>query len=310
MYHFIVNPNSRSGRGKSVWMLLQKELELREIKYQAYLTNYVGHAARLSQQITSRTNSTETVYLIAVGGDGTIQEVLTGIVNLDSVVFGYIPIGSGNDFGRGMQLPFQPLEALDLILNKKHIGHMDVPVITEGIHTSRFGVSSGIGFDAAVCQNVGVSPLKKYLNKIKLGKFVYVFVAVRELFFTLPSAMKFYLDGDRLLSYKKVYFAAVMNQKYEGGGFCFCPDADPCDGILDVIIVEGVGKYKLLFYLPLALLGKHTHFHGIHILRCRNIHIISDVPRVIHKDGEAQYTENEISVSLEKKALKVILPML
>lgn len=308
MYHFIVNPNSRSGKGLSVWTLIQKELELRAVQYQAYMTKYVGHATSLSRQISSRAETD--ICLIAVGGDGTVQEVLTGITNIENVIFGFIPVGSGNDFGHGMMLPRDPVDALNVILKKEYIGHMDLPKIREGGHTSRFGVSAGIGFDAAVCQNAGISPLKKYLNKIRLGKLVYVFVAVKELFFTKPVSMKICLDGNRVFTYKKVYFAAIMNQKYEGGGFCFCPEAAPDDRILDIIIVEGISKLKLLFCLPTAFWGKHTHFRGIHILRGQRINISSELPRIIHKDGEAQYTENEFSVSLEKTPLKVILPVL
>lgn len=310
MYHFIVNPNSRSGKGLSVWTLIQKELELRAVRYQVYMTKYVGHAARLSRRISSQADSDTSICLIAVGGDGTVQEVLTGIINIENIILGFIPVGSGNDFRHGMMLPRDPVDALHVILKKEHIGYMDLPKIREGGHTSRFGVSAGIGFDAAVCQNAGISPLKKYLNKIRLGKLIYVFVAVRELFFTKPEAMKICLDGERMFTYSKVYFAAIMNQKYEGGGFCFCPDAAPDDGFLDLIIVEGIPKLKFLFCLPMAFWGKHTHFHGIHILRGKSINISSDLPRIVHKDGEAQYTENEISVSLEKTPLKVILPVL
>lgn len=310
MYHFIVNPNSRSGKGLSVWTLIQKELELRSVQYQVYMTKYVGHATKLSCQISSQAGTDNITYLIAVGGDGTVQEVLTGIADIENTVFGFIPVGSGNDFGHGMMLPKDPLDALEAILQKSHIGHMDLPRVKERRCSSRFGVSAGIGFDAAVCQNVGISPLKKYLNKVKLGKLVYVFVAVKELFFTKPGAMKICLDEDRVFTYKKVYFAAVMNQKYEGGGFCFCPDASPDDGILDIIVVEGISKLKLLFCLPTAFWGKHTRFRGIHILRGQSIKISSDIPRTVHKDGEAQYTENEISVTLEKIPLKVILPVL
>ena len=93
-----------------------------------------------------------------------------------------------------------------------------------------FGVSTGIGFDAAVCRDVGITPLKKYLNRLHLGKLVYLLVALKQLLFTAPCSMSISMDGGRIQQYEKVYFITVMNQKYEGGGFCFCPNASPFDG--------------------------------------------------------------------------------
>lgn len=308
MYYFIVNPNSRSGAGRKIWIRLRGELALRKVAYKAYMTEYVGHAVKLAAAISSRGTPEEPVCLIAMGGDGTIQEVLTGIKDFDSVLFGFIPTGSGNDFCRGMHLPAAPVEALDSILKKEHIQLMDVPRMNIGKRTARFGVSAGIGFDAAICHRVLVSPVKKYLNRVGLGKLIYLFVTLMQLFTMNPVPVTIYLDGGRKYCYKKAYFAAVMNQPYEGGGFMFCPDARNNDGILDVFVVDGISRLKLLFCLPTAFFGKHTHFKGIHILRCRSIKITSAVPLPVHKDGESGGIQSEFSVSLEKKVLKVITP--
>lgn len=310
MYYFIVNPNSRSGAGQKVWDLLKKELELRQTDYTVFMTKYAGHAVQLSKKISGEASLEKPVYIVAIGGDGTIQEVLTGIIAFEHVVFGYIPIGSGNDFCRGMGLPRTPIKALDVILSQNRIVRMDVPVIQEGKRISRFGVSTGIGFDAAVCRDVGITPLKKYLNRLHLGKLVYLLVALKQLLFTAPCSMSISMDGGRIQQYEKVYFITVMNQKYEGGGFCFCPNASPFDGFLDVLVVEGFHKLRLLICLPAALWGRHTHFKGIHIFRCRHIDIRSEASLPVHKDGEARNMEREFSVSLMKKTLKVILPVI
>lgn len=269
MYYFIINPNSRSGAGKTIWNKLRGELALRKVAYKAYLTEYVGHAVKIAAEISSLGTPDEPVRLVAMGGDGTIQEVLTGIRDFDNVIFGFIPTGSGNDFCRGMKLHTDPLLALDSILKEEHIQLMDVPRISTGNHHYRFGVSAGIGFDAAICQEVLASKAKKYLNRVDLGKLIYFMVALKQIITTVPAPMTICLDGGRKRCYKKVYFTAVMNQRYEGGGFMFCPDAKNNDGVLDVIVVEGLSKLKLLFCLPTAFWGKHTHFKGIHILRCK-----------------------------------------
>lgn len=121
-----------------------------------------------------------------------------------------------------MQLPQDPHEALDCILKRKHIASMDVPVISIKGRKSHFAISCGIGFDAAVCHEVSVTPMKKILNRVGLGKLVYLFVALKQLLFLKPVPVTLRMDEERIYPFHKVYFAAVMNQKYEGGGFKFC----------------------------------------------------------------------------------------
>lgn len=308
MYYFIVNPNSRSGKGAAIWENLEALLESKSVPYRVYFTEYLGHANKLASQITSNKKIEAPINLIAVGGDGTIQEVLTGISDLSAVNFGYIPTGSGNDFSRGMQLPQDPVEALALILRGTNIRNMDVPKITCGNTVSRFAISCGIGFDAGVCHEVGVTPMKKILNKLGLGKLVYLFVALKQLLFSTPCPMTLTLDGDRQYHYNKVYFIAVMNQKYEGGGFKFCPNALPNDRILDIIVVDELSRLKVLGCLPTAFFGKHTHFKGIHILQAKEVDVESSLALPIHKDGEAAGVLPSFHVSLEKQQIKIYLP--
>ena len=92
MYSFIVNPNSRSGEGRNVWNRLRSIMESQGISYQYFLTEYVGHATVLARRISAAGTPEDPVTLVTVGGDGTIYEVLTGIIDLSSVVFGFIPV--------------------------------------------------------------------------------------------------------------------------------------------------------------------------------------------------------------------------
>lgn len=305
MYYFIVNPNSRSGKGAEIWKQIQEVLNSQGVSYNSYFTGYRGHAVSLAAQITSKAVSPVT--LVAVGGDGTIQEVLTGIQDLSSVYFGYIPTGSGNDFCRGMKLPQDPLKALDILLHHHDILKIDVPCISYKKKRSRFAISCGMGFDAAVCHEVGITPMKKFLNRFGLGKLVYLFVALKQLLFLNPSQVSVNMDGNSE-TWSKVYFIAVMNQKYEGGGFKFCPNASSSDGMLDVIVVEGLSKLKVLFCLPTAFFGRHTRFRGIHIYQCRDISVESTVPLAIHKDGESGGIHTIFSVSMEPEQIQMIVP--
>ena len=101
MYTFIANPNARSGRGILLWKQIEKILQEKEIEYKVLFTKYQHHATRLVHDLTSDSASHT---IVVLGGDGTLNEVIDGIAYLDKVTLGYIPLGSGNDFARGLGL--------------------------------------------------------------------------------------------------------------------------------------------------------------------------------------------------------------
>ena len=307
MYRFIINPNCRSGAGQAIWNEIHQELDKRGVNYEFALTKYVGHACRIASHFTSDASADYPIHLVVLGGDGTIHEALSGILNVDYVIFGFIPAGSGNDFCRSTGLPNDPLEALDCLLTTGKVDQMDLPVVRYGNRSSRFGISCGIGYDAAVCHEVLTSPLKKVFNRLHLGKLVYVMIALKQMLFTAPADAVIEVDGEKH-HFPKTWFVAVMNQKYEGGGFRFCPDAKPNDGILDVIAVEGMSRLKMLSILPTGFWGGHTRFKGIHILKCKKAVIRCDQPAAVHIDGESGGTHHGLEVTLEPFQLSVIVP--
>ena len=105
---FIINPNSRSQRGRAIWEEVQKELEKSQIKYEIYLTERRKNATAIAAMLTA---DQEEKTLVVLGGDGTVNEVLNGIQNFENVLLGDIPIGSSNDFARGMKIPKDPVKA-------------------------------------------------------------------------------------------------------------------------------------------------------------------------------------------------------
>ena len=135
-------------------------------------------------------------------------------------------------------------------------------------------------------------------------------VALKQFLFLTPSTVTVRTDTEGEQTFPKTWFATIMNQKYEGGGFKFCPDARYDDGLLDVIVISGISKFKMLFCLPSALWGGHTKIKGVHISKCRDVHITSDHPLPVHKDGESGGIQREFSVTIEKKPLKIIMPVL
>ncbi len=301
-YTFIINPNSRSGKGGMVWELIHPELLKRGVAYDFYHTNHMGHATQIAEQITSDGKEHN---LIVLGGDGTVNEVINGIQDLRKVTLGYIPTGSGNDFARGMKISKDPLKALDTILSPKEIKKVDIGLLSKAGKNRRFAISAGIGFDAAICHQVAISKYKYILNRLRLGKLSYVFVALNRLFHDKTVNAEVFLENQPVQNFKKVYFVAIMNQPFEGGGFKFCPKAKADDRKLDAIVVSSLPRLMVLMLLPTAFKGWHVLFPGVTVMQGEKISVIIDQPLAIHTDGEPSYLRKSISAQLLREQLRV-----
>lgn len=304
MYTFIVNPNARSGLGHKVWSSLEEVLKEKNVEYEVLFTKYQHHATKLVQNLTS---TGEECTIIALGGDGTINEVVNGICDISKVTLGYIPIGSSNDFARSLKLSTDAHEALKNILNPSAYKYINIGSLEYENTKRRFGVSCGLGFDAAVCHKIVVSKLKLILNKIGLGKLTYVIVALQSLLAQDPRPMTLTFDDGRKVDFKKAYFVAGMNQKYEGGGFKFCPKADPSDDILDIMVASDISKLKVLSLLPTAYKGWHVHIKGIYTYQCKYVDIESEIALPVHTDGEPVLFQKKARLGLEPEKVRLIL---
>lgn len=303
MYYFIVNPKSKSKRGKELWSVIAHILRDEAVSYKVFFTKYRGHGTKLARSITQKDPACT---LVAVGGDGTIHEVLSGITNYETITFGYIPSGSGNDFARGMRIKSDTALALRAILHPSAYMNMDLGHVSRGKEIQRFGVSCGIGFDASICHEALASPLKTLLNKIHLGKLTYALLAAKQILLYEPCQFTLEFNGQRTYTFGKTYFVAAFNQNVEGGGLKLVPHASPDDRSLDVIVVEGMSRAKIFFLLPLAFAGLHTHLKGVHFIRCKKVSIRCSRKVPIHLDGESGGIHKDLCISMEPKGLRVI----
>lgn len=303
MYYFIVNPSSRSGNGKLVWETIEKILEEKQVEYRVFFTAYRHHAVRLAKEITSQNIR---LTLIAVGGDGTVNEVINGIQDFSRVTFAYIPTGSSNDFARSLGLPNTPREALLNILHPSYYRKIDLGQVSCNGRIRYFAGSSGFGFDAAVCHEAIASRIKDTLNQIKMGKLTYIGIALKQILFFQPFPMTATLDNGKRLQFSRGYFVSALNCPYEGGGLKLCPDAKADDGLLDLCVVEGLSKLTIALMFPTAYIGKHSIFRGIHLHQARSLEIRTDKPLPFHTDGEPEYLQGTIRISCLPSCLTLI----
>lgn len=308
MHHFIINPKSSSGRGIRYWWAVKSELDQREVTYTATFTKYMGHATELVRQICQDNSGIKNI--VVLGGDGTLNEVINGIDDYTEVLLGYIPSGSSNDLARSLKIPKDPAAALNNILKPvkfKYLDHGIINFVDTQVPPRKFSCSSGMGYDALVCDEVQSSPLKKRLNRFGAGKFVYIAIAIKQLITARHLNATIIVDGVKKGPYQNVLLVSNMIHKYEGGGLMMAPHADPCDGKLSVCLVYGLSTLKAFLLLPTIFTGTHIKHKGVEAFQCSNIEIIMDQETSIHADGEVPAHCKHIKVSCIPEQIRMIL---
>jgi len=325
MYYIIVNPSSGSGRGLVLWKKLEPIIKSRELEYQVIYTVSSIHIAETVKKITSfrseQTDREEAIRLIVLGGDGTLNEVVSNIADFEHVLVGYIPSGSSNDFARGLGLQTDPETIFRTILEDHVVRKLDIGTLQydnysspisrlpnmEFCTTHRFDVSAGIGYDAAVCEEALLSKSKNLLNRFGLGKLTYLVIGIKKLAKSRSTTCDLILDDTRTIHLEHFLFAAFMIQKYEGGGFKFCPNADESDGILDLCVAGNIKKLTFLAALPFAFRGTHYRFRGINHYTARKAEVRTKEPQWVHTDGEVSVKSDHITVYCEKQVLNLLM---
>lgn len=319
MYHIIINPASRSGRGAKIWSeQIEPALKESNAVYQTYFSKKAGEVKQLAAQITAEHPDDPDLKLIILGGDGTVNEALQGIADPSKVILGYIPTGSSNDLARDLHIPKEPKAALDLILRDAAPSIMDLGRLTyldadQPEESRLFAVSCGIGFDAAVCAEAMHSPIKDTMNRIGLGKLTYLGIALKQLITARKVSCTLTLEDtvhnrQEDLALPRFLFVTCMSHRYEGGGFMFCPSANAHDGVLDLCSVGNISKGLVLLALPTAFFGKHYFVKGINAHTATRMSITTSSPLWVHTDGEVTRKSCGFRVECLPGAIRMVTP--
>ncbi|WP_100400420.1 diacylglycerol/lipid kinase family protein [Bacillus sp. FJAT-44742] len=294
MFGFIVNRESGNGYGKKVWSQVESTVIKRDIEYVVRFTERPMHAKEIVAELLAK--DVETV--IVIGGDGTIHEVVNGLV-YKNVSLGIIPAGSGNDFARCLGVPLAYEKALERIFENRP---QQVDLLNLG---ERYSLTvAGIGFDGQVAKNVNEALYKKYLNFFRLGSLSYAISVLDTLRTYKPTNMQITVDGKKL-DFADVWLAAAANTTTYGGGIKISPLSSHTDGKLDICVVHGLRRGKLIRLLPKAFKGKHISAKEVTLLKGEDIYISSDPPVLVQSDGE-QVKQTPLHITVEKRALTLV----
>ena len=288
MLYLIANEKAGSGAGAAVLERVCALLEKKGIPFRLDRTSAPGHAAVLADAAL-RAGETE---IVCIGGDGTLFEVVNGMAGRYAVLL-FVPCGTGNDFVKVLNLPKDPVEALEAQLSGS-LRKIDI-----GRLNDRFFINvSGSGFDVEVLRQA--SRFKR-LGKGILPYLLGIFAALKN-FRALPVEIT--LDGKTEKT--EVTIFSVGNGCYIGGGMKAVPHARPDDGLFDVVIADRFSRLAILRLLTRFISGKHTSLPGIREFRCREI-AFRCPGMVLDVDGEL-IPMDEARYELLPAALGVMLP--
>ena len=306
MYYFIVNPKSKSGRGLAVWNNVKQALDEKHIEYSYFVTTHKWHATKFAKELCLDVPNRK--YIIVVGGDGTVNEVINGIDDYSNIILGYIPTGKNNDLAKGLGIPSNPLDALNKIINTQRYIKVDHGITTliddKSQEISRkFSTSTGIGLDANICNEAIDSRLRNTLTKFKLGWLSYFIITFKQVLTLKLTDATIIADGIEK-KYTDLAFAASLIQKRDGG-LCLAPKARFNDQKLSICIVHGLSKLRIFYLLPTLLFGKHLNIEGVEVFECSTIEIFTDKKLIVHVDGEYAGRSNHIKNSCIPTQIKM-----
>ena len=309
--HILINPAAAAGKTLQVFSRIEPVLEQGGHIYTVHYSSLTHGLDAIMKEILC--DEVGIVNVLVLGGDGSMHDVINGITDFSRVRIGFLPCGSGNDAIRDMNLPKDPVQVLEIYLEGKVRRTMDIGEVVfynttdivkstglviqdEQEVTRRFHVSAGIGFDADVCHGVAVSKAKKLFAKLHIAKLVYLYVALGVILRNNHFSLKV-RTNEGAVKLPDVLFLVAMNHRYEGGGFCFCPEAETDDGLLDLCVARNITIPSFVRVFIHAFHGNHVRYTD-HITMCRTkrVMIETDKPLYVHLDGEVYCRSSKLEM--------------
>lgn len=285
---FIVNPFSGTRSKSRVADLIKEEISAQYFDYEIEFTQYGGHAIELSKKAAAEGVD----FVVAVGGDGTMNEVATSLVHTSSAL-GIIPLGSGNGLARHLKIPMDIIAALRLV-NQQKTKRID----SGTLNGKAFFCTAGVGFDAYIGQC--------FAQQKTRGFQTYVRTTLLEFFNFQPEVYSLQINGQDLE--RKAFLISFANAAQYGNNAFIAPQASLQDGMLDVCIMSPFPP-AYAFNLGIKLFNRTLHKSPfVEIIRATTIQLKRKSAAPVQIDGEPRLMDADIQVGIRPKSLQVIAP--
>ncbi|MGH3133709.1 MAG: diacylglycerol/lipid kinase family protein, partial [Gaiellaceae bacterium] len=241
--------------------------------------------------------------LVVVGGDGSVHEVVNGVAGRAGVEIAVVPRGTGWDFARTFGIPRDVDAAVEIAL-RGDLREIDLGVVTYrswagGEGRAHFANVASAGISGAIAQRANET------SKALGGKVSYYWATLAVFAGWQTGEMRVSVDDETRDG--KMIDAMVANGRYLGGGMMMCPEAEPDDGVFDVMLIGDVTKRDLLFVLPKTYRGRHLPHPRLEVLRGRVVTVDADEPLPIELDGEQPGT-TPARFEIVPRALRLRVP--
>lgn len=266
----LINPKAGAGRALRAWKTV-RELLRESFAIEEWTSERPGHATELARRAAALAPDA----VVAVGGDGTVHEIVNGLVGSE-VPLAILPFGTGNDFARALGVRSDPRQAAAVLA-----GGRTRRVDLGRVHGHYYVQVAGTGFDAVIAARVNAG------GRAGTGPITYV----RHLLATLltyrnrPAILRPLGTGD-LAAAGPVLLIAVANTPYYAGGMKICPGASPEDGLLDWCRIGDLTRLEVLRALPLVFSGAHVRLPKIETGRAPAVEVDGPPDLPVHADGE------------------------
>lgn len=284
---FIVNPISGTSDKNRIIDLIPKYMDSRSFDWTIIRTEYRGHATILANEAIKEGAD----IVVAVGGDGTINEVARSLINTETAL-GIIPCGSGNGLARHLFIPMNPVGALRVLCDS-HIERIDYGMIDK----QPFFCTCGVGFDAYISDCFAKSSHR--------GLVTYVKNTLKEGLRYNSETYEIIIDGERHLY--KAFVITCANASQYGNDAYIAPKASMKDGMMDVTLMEPFSLLEAPL-LGIQLFNKTINTNAnVHTFRCHHLHIKRQTPGVIHLDGDPQDAGEELDVRIIPQGIRMVV---
>ncbi len=297
----IVNPAAGAWKTAKKWPEIMRLLESQGLDFEYHVTEAPGHAIQLTRSAVEKGYK----LIVAVGGDGTINEVVNGFYDaeaLGDVTLGVINTGTGADYIRTLGIPRRYKEACQTLVNPRGKAIVDLGIVecmSQGRKKKRLFVNfAGLGFDAEV--------VRATTEKFKaLGSMPSYLMGLLSTLFSYENRdVLLVVDGE--MGERRICTILMNHGRYGGGGMLPAPNADPGDGLFDVLIIDDIAKPDLLVSIPKIYRGTHLTHPKVTLIRAREVEVKPAFNMAVQADGEL-FGEAPASFRVLPRALTVLI---
>lgn len=303
MWQVIINPAAGNGKAGKQWESIKAELEKAGLIFEFHISNYALHCTELAKNVVEQGARK----IIGVGGDGTNHEIINGLMQQQSVAsdeinYGFIPVGTGNDWVKTHSIPRDSKKAIEIIKAEKtqcqDIGLASF--VKDNQNEQRYFVNvAGMAYDAHVCRES---------SKTKRSALSYYLLIFKCLFEYQSRQARIIADGKEIAN-QHYYTINIGLCKYSGGGMQFVPHAEIDDGQFALSYVDSVSKLKVIASTHYLYGGKIEKFKHATLIKAKHIKVeaTDQTATLLELDGEF-VGETPVEFELIPKALRVIVP--